>query len=175
MNWFLWKLCFQSPKWNPRYALVFISNYDSCAYHILAQANIWSNRARDQNLERSALLRFKWKRTWHNICAKCFSIELGVLTRNGLFSKKNVVWSNGCSRQFKSAKCWYFLLQYHNMTICDKLPSGCQMVWNYFTSNHGKGEVDRVGTLLKREIHKEQIKPNACKLQCASNVVNYLK
>jgi hypothetical protein len=61
------------------------------------------------------------------------------------------------------------------MTICDKLPFGCQMVWNYFASGHGKGEVDKVGALLKREIRKEQIKPNACKLQCASNVVKYLK
>jgi hypothetical protein len=49
------------------------------------------------------------------------------------------------------------------------------MVWNYFASGHGKGEVDKARALLKREIRKEQIKPNACKLQCAYDVVKYLK
>jgi hypothetical protein len=38
------------------------------------------------------------------------------------------------------------------MTICEQLPSGCKMVWNYFATNHGKGEIDGVGALLKREI-----------------------
>ncbi len=31
------------------------------------------------------------------------------------------------------------------------------MNWNYFANGHGKGEVDGVGALLKREIWKEQI------------------
>jgi hypothetical protein len=39
------------------------------------------------------------------------------------------------------------------------------MRWNYFASGHGKGEVDGAGTFLKRKIHKEQIRPQACKLQ----------
>jgi len=33
------------------------------------------------------------------------------------------------------------------------------MQWNYFAIGHGKGEVDGVGALLKRKLHKEQIKP----------------
>jgi hypothetical protein len=43
------------------------------------------------------------------------------------------------------------------LTICEELPFGCQMNWNYFANGHGKGEVDGVGALLKREIWKEQI------------------
>jgi hypothetical protein len=33
------------------------------------------------------------------------------------------------------------------------------MLWNYFAIGHGKGEVDGVSALLKRELRKEQIKP----------------
>ncbi len=32
MHRFLWKLCNEGPKWNPRYALVFISNNNLCSY-----------------------------------------------------------------------------------------------------------------------------------------------
>jgi hypothetical protein len=32
------------------------------------------------------------------------------------------------------------------------------MVWNFFVTGHGKGEVDSVCVLLKCEIRKEQIK-----------------
>jgi hypothetical protein len=35
------------------------------------------------------------------------------------------------------------------------------MTWNYFAPGHGKEEVDGVGVLLKRELSKEQIKPDA--------------
>jgi hypothetical protein len=47
------------------------------------------------------------------------------------------------------------------------------MCWNYFVSSHGKGEVDGVGALLKREICKEQIKPHACNLQNVKDVTFY--
>jgi hypothetical protein len=49
------------------------------------------------------------------------------------------------------------------------------MIWNYFVTGHGKGEVDDTGALLKRKFRKEQIKPNVCKLQCAGDVVKYLR
>jgi hypothetical protein len=41
------------------------------------------------------------------------------------------------------------------------------MCWNYFASGHGKGEVDGGSTFLERKIHKEQIKPQTCKIQNA--------
>jgi hypothetical protein len=43
------------------------------------------------------------------------------------------------------------------------------MNWNYCATGHGKGEVDGTAALLKTEIQKQQIKPNAQKLQCAIN------
>jgi hypothetical protein len=48
------------------------------------------------------------------------------------------------------------------------------MTWNYFASNHGKGEVDGVGALYKREIWKEQLRPHASKLQNSAEVVAFL-
>jgi hypothetical protein len=38
------------------------------------------------------------------------------------------------------------------------------VLWNYFASGHGKGEVDGTGALLKRELHKEQLKPHGMKI-----------
>jgi hypothetical protein len=41
----------------------------------------------------------------------------------------------------------------------EDLPNGCEMVWIFFATSHGKGEVDGARALLKREVQKEQIKP----------------
>jgi len=51
--------------------------------------------------------------------------------------------------------------------MSDELPEGCQMSCNYFASGHGKGEVDGASALLKRELFKEQLKPNGRQLQNA--------
>ncbi len=66
-----------------------------------------------------------------------------------------MVWNGGCTGQFKYARCWYFLPCYHNLTICNELPHGYQLQWNYFAMGHGKGKIDGVGALLKKEIKKE--------------------
>jgi hypothetical protein len=44
------------------------------------------------------------------------------------------------------------------------------MCWNYFASGHGKGKVDGADALVKCKIHKEQIKPHACKLKNVKDV-----
>ncbi len=49
------------------------------------------------------------------------------------------------------------------------------MCWNYFASDHGKGRVDGECTLLKCEIHKNQIKAQAIKLQNAHDVVTFCR
>jgi hypothetical protein len=50
------------------------------------------------------------------------------------------------------------------LTIFDDLLNGCEMIWNFFTTSHGKGELDGARALLKREIKKEQIKLQGKKL-----------
>jgi hypothetical protein len=49
------------------------------------------------------------------------------------------------------------------------------MTWNYFAPGHGKGEVDGAVALLKRELLKEQIKPDARRIQSANDVVLHLQ
>jgi hypothetical protein len=85
-----------------------------------------------------------------------FKLNWEFLNKKSCFPKCHVVWSHGWGGQFKFARCWYFLLWYHNITICEQHLFGCQMVWNYFYSGHGKGEVDGAKTLLKREVRKKK-------------------
>ena len=89
--------------------------------------------------------------------------------------RNHIVWSDGCSGQFKSARAWYFISQYPNLISSDMMRDGCQMSWNYFASGHGKGKVDGAGALLKREIRNEQLKPGGLKLQNAAEIVQFLK
>jgi hypothetical protein len=55
------------------------------------------------------------------------------------------------------------------------LCNGCQMTWNFFATGHGKGKVDGAGALFKREVRKEQIKPDGLKLQNTAEVTAFLK
>jgi ABC-type anion transport system duplicated permease subunit len=61
--------------------------------------------------------------------------------------------------------------RYNNMTICEEMAIWVSNGLNYFSIGHGKGEVDGVGALLKKEIQKKQVKLNARRLQDASNIV----
>jgi hypothetical protein len=38
------------------------------------------------------------------------------------------MWSNGCSRQFKSAHAWYIISQYPNLISDATFKDGCQML-----------------------------------------------
>jgi hypothetical protein len=64
----------------------------------------------------------------------------------------HIIWNDGCSGQFKSARCWYFVSRYLWLTIFDSLEEGCQLCWNFFATGHEKGEIDGAGALLKREV-----------------------
>jgi hypothetical protein len=54
-----------------------------------------------------------------------FKLNWEFLKEKGCFLEQHVVWSDGCSGQLKSAQCWYFLPQYHNIIMCEELPFGC--------------------------------------------------
>ncbi len=49
------------------------------------------------------------------------------------------------------------------------------MAWIFLAMNKGKGEVDGVGALLKRDVFKEQIKLQGKKLQNVEEIVKFLK
>jgi hypothetical protein len=97
------------------------------------------------------------------------------LQDQGYSPTKHIVWNDGCSRLFKSNKAWYFLSCYLSLTAFESLPFGCYMIWNFFATRHGKGEVDGSRVLLKRELKKERIKPHGQKLQNASECVQIFK
>jgi hypothetical protein len=78
-------------------------------------------------------------------------------------------------KSIKSVRAWHFVSKYPSLTTSNSNPKGCQLVWNFFVSGHGKGEVDGVGALLKREVKKEQIKHVGKKIHNAIEVVAYLK
>jgi hypothetical protein len=105
----------------------------------------------------------------------CFLLNWDHVNSQGFKPKNHIVWSDGCSSQFKSARAWYFVSRYPSLIRSLDLIDGCQMCWNYFGSGHGKGEVDGTGALLKREIRTEQLKSDGRKLQNATDIVQFLK
>jgi hypothetical protein len=104
-----------------------------------------------------------------------FLLNWNHVNSQGFKPKNHIVWSDSCSGQFKSARAWFFVSRYPSLTRSSDLIDGCQMCWNYFGSGHGKGEVDGVGALLKREISTEQLKCDGRKLQNAADIVHFLK
>ncbi len=65
-----------------------------------------------------------------------------------------------------------FMIQYHNMIVCEQCFYDCQLVQNYSEIGHGNVAVDGVGALWKREIQKK-IKPNARQLQFVFDVMTF--
>ncbi len=72
----------------------------------------------------------------------CFMLFWEHMKQLGYFPFQHIVWSDGCSSQFKSSRAWFFVAQYPSLTSCVALPSSCSLTWNYFASGDGKGEVD---------------------------------
>jgi len=53
------------------------------------------------------------------------------------------------------------------------------MTWKFYVISRGEGEVNSVGTHLKRErereVRKEKMKPNGRKLQSCNEMVQFLR
>ncbi len=67
----------------------------------------------------------------------------------------HIIWTDGCSSQFKRVRAWYFVSRYPSLTTFNGNPKVYQLVWNFFITRHGKGEVDGARALLKWEVRKE--------------------
>jgi hypothetical protein len=61
-----------------------------------------------------------------------FLLHWDFLKAQGCFPTHHIVWSDGCSGQFKSSRAWYFVARYPSHTTFASLPNGCQMMWNFF-------------------------------------------
>jgi hypothetical protein len=71
-----------------------------------------------------------------------FMLHWRHLQNEGCIPKNHIVWIGGCSSQFKSVRAWYFVSQYPNFTNSTKNLGRCQLIWNFFATSHGKGEVE---------------------------------
>ena len=106
---------------------------------------------------------------------KCFAVHWKYLKDHGIFPTTHFVWSDGCAAQFKEARAWFHVACYPNLTICDELPVGCTMEWNFWSSSHGKGPHDGAGAYLKRSLRKEQLKLDGMQLLNGQDIVQFLK
>ena len=68
-----------------------------------------------------------------------FRLNWSHISSQGFRPTNHIVWSNGCSGQFKSARVWYFVSRYPLFTRSSDFIDGYQMCWNYFGSGKGKG------------------------------------
>ena len=80
---------------------------------------------------------------------QCFHLNWSHISSQGFRPTNHIVWCDGCSGQFKSARVLYFVSRYPSFTKSSNFRDGCQMCWNYYGSGHRKGEVDGAGVLLK--------------------------
>jgi hypothetical protein len=110
-----------------------------------------------------------------NLFVQCYlAHHWRYLNANRMFPARHVVWSDGCSAQFKGGRSWFHVGRYPSLTVVPELPEGCTMEWNYWGTGHGKGPHDGAGACLKQLLRKEQLKTNGHKLQCAKDVVEFL-
>ena len=89
----------------------------------------------------------------------CFSLHQAFLMQQTYpFPIEHIVFSDGCSAQFKCAQNLYFVARYPSLTRSDDLPLGCTMQWNWFGIGHGKGRWDGAGAHVKQALRAEQVK-----------------
>lgn len=66
----------------------------------------------------------------------------------------------------------------HYLVLVFRYPSltgGCNMLWNFYGSGHGKGEWDGVGAVVKRTLRSEQLLNPATPLKNAQDCVTFLE
>ena len=98
----------------------------------------------------------------------CLQLHWDSVVESGFTPKNHWIWSDGCAGQFKSRIPWYFVSRYPEIT------NGCNCMWSFFGSGHGKGPHDGAGAVLKRYIRTAQLDVNGPPLQNAETVVDFL-
>ena len=98
----------------------------------------------------------------------CFKLHWQWLLAQRLEVTQHWVWSDGAASQFKARRPFYFVGRYPAIT-------GLEMRWNFFGSGHGKGEHDGAGAVIKRALTHEQLKTDGVQMNCASDVVEFLR
>ena len=86
----------------------------------------------------------------------CLILHWNSLEESGFKSRNYYNWSDGCASQFKSKITWYFVSHYPNLT------DGCNCIWSFFGSVHGKGPHDGAGAVLKRYVRQVKLDAHGC-------------
>jgi hypothetical protein len=81
----------------------------------------------------------------------CLLLHWQHLTENGVTPKQYWVFSDGCSAQFKCSRAMFFVARYLSFT------NRCKMLWQYFGSSHGKGELLQFSFSVKQVVCKSRI------------------
>jgi hypothetical protein len=99
----------------------------------------------------------------------CLEMHWDCIVEGGFNPTSHWIWSDGCANQFKSRIPWYFVSHY------PKITNGCNCVWSFFGSGHGKGPHDGAGVVLKRYIRNAQLNVHGPKLEDAETVMRFLR
>ena len=83
-----------------------------------------------------------------NIVSRIF---FNFLHEHAISMDRHIIWSDNCTGQFKNARMFYRLCRMH-------VERGVPHIWNFFESDHGKGEHDGAGACVKRALVKEDQK-----------------
>lgn len=81
--------------------------------------------------------------------------------------EKLVVFSDGCSSQFKNR---YSL----SMVLFSKQDYNLDMEWNFFCTSHGKSSADGIGAVVKRGVY-QRVLLDECSVYSAEEFVEYCK
>ena len=99
----------------------------------------------------------------------CLLLHWDSVVGAGFIPRNHWIWSDGCSRQFKSQIPWFFVTRYPEIT------GGCNCMWSFFGLGHGKGLHDGIGTVLKCYIRIVQLDVNGPKLQSTVHIISFLR
>jgi hypothetical protein len=99
----------------------------------------------------------------------CLQLHWDSVVESGFIPRNHWIWSDGYSGQFKSHIPWFFVARYPEVI------GGCNCTWSFFGSGRGKGPHDGTGAILKQYIQTAQLDVNGPKLQCAADIVGFLR
>jgi hypothetical protein len=99
----------------------------------------------------------------------CLQLYWDSVVESGFIPRNHWIWSDGCSGQFKSHVPWFFVARYSEVI------GGCNCMWSFIGSGHGKGPHDGAGAVLKQYIQTAQLDVNGPKLQYTADIVRFLR
>ena len=96
----------------------------------------------------------------------CFHLHDNFVMEQGITKCQRWIWSDGCVSQFKSARQFLWLYEWHRHT-------NVEIIWSFFETGHGKGEHDGAGACIKRALRRHQLRHESERFRDAKDVVEW--